>query len=110
MEMNQYQFEAGRTAFYRDKGLHVIYPSLGLGETGEVQNKVKKWIRDGEGIESVTDEQKLEVAKELGDILWYVAALADDLGFTLGHVAAMNLKKLGSRAERGVLGGSGDNR
>jgi NTP pyrophosphatase (non-canonical NTP hydrolase) len=73
------------------------------GEAGEVAEKVKKMVRDG-----TLDTEGLK--KELGDVLWYLAALASDLGVTLEEVAAGNVTKLRSRAERGVIGGSGDNR
>lgn len=90
------------------KLLSLIYPALGLSEVGELQGKVKKVIRDSGG--KVTDEARATLAKELGDSLWYHAALATELGLDLGEVAAANLAKLADRKERGVLGGSGDNR
>lgn len=99
--MNEYQQEARKTAFYKDK---IIYPALGLcGEAGEVAEKIKKWMRDG-----TIDDQA--VAKELGDVLWYVANLAEDLGYDLEEIARMNIEKLQSRQKRGKLHGSGDNR
>jgi NTP pyrophosphatase (non-canonical NTP hydrolase) len=106
MEFNKYQELASTTATYKEK---IIYPTLGLnGEAGEIAEKVKKILRDKDG---VFDEAfKLELAKELGDQLWYVAALASDLGLNLDDVAEMNIKKLASRKERGVIQGSGDNR
>jgi NTP pyrophosphatase (non-canonical NTP hydrolase) len=55
-------------------------------------------------------ETKNAIAAELGDVLWYCAALAGDLGFTLGEVAEANISKLQSRKDRGTLQGSGDNR
>jgi NTP pyrophosphatase (non-canonical NTP hydrolase) len=79
-----------------------------VGEAGEVADKVKKVIRDDHGI--MTDEKKLEIAKELGDVLWYLAQLSTELGFALDKVAEMNIEKLYSRKERGVISGSGDNR
>jgi len=101
MLMNEYQVEARKTAFYKDK---IIYPALGLcGEAGEVAEKIKKWLRDG----TIDD---VEVAKELGDVLWYIANLAEDLGYDLEEIARMNVEKLKSRQSRGKLSGSGDNR
>ena len=94
---------------YPDK-YAVIYPALGLaGESGEIAEKVKKWIRD-EGGQVMTEERRDAILKELGDPLWYIASLADDLGLTLQDVVDDNVEKLTSRRDRGVLGGSGDNR
>lgn len=112
LTLNEYQDQAASTAIYRDKtGTEVLYPALGLGgEAGEVLEKVKKLIRDGDGIPNMSLETKRELAKELGDVLWYVAALAGDLDYSLDKIAEINLAKLFSRQERGVIGGSGDNR
>ena len=90
-------------------GSNPYYPALGLGgEVGEVLNKVKKIMRDHDG--KITDEYREILKKELGDVLWYVAALASELGLKLEEVARLNLEKLASRKERGTLGGDGDNR
>lgn len=78
------------------------------GEAGEAAEKVKKVIRDNGGV--FTDETKRATALELGDALWYVGAAARELGFSLEDIAVMNIEKLSSRKERGVLHGSGDNR
>jgi len=103
----QYQEDAQKTAIYAD-GLRVIYPTMGLGEVGEVQGKIKKVFRDKEGkFDEIT---KKEIGKELGDVLWYLAVLARDLDLDLETIAKDNVAKLKSRQERGVLGGSGDNR
>ena len=108
MTLEEYQAAALTTAVYPDK-FRVIYPALGMsGEAGEVADKVKKVIRDNDA--AFTDEKKREIAKEIGDVLWYCATLADDLGYSLEEVGRMNIAKLQSRLERGVLGGSGDNR
>lgn len=108
MELNQYQGMALETAIYPEK-YKVLYPALGLaGEAGEVADKVKKVIRDAEG--ELDEDRKLAIAQEIGDVLWYCAVLADDLGYELETIAQMNYRKLKSRKERGVLGGSGDNR
>ena len=69
---------------------------------------MKKIIRDNDGV--FTDEKKLEIAKEIGDVLWYCAALAHDIGYTLEEVGNMNVEKLRSRKQRNKLNGSGDNR
>ena len=103
----QYQEDAQKTAIYRDE-LRVIYPTMGLGEVGEVQGKIKKVFRDKEGkFDEVT---RKEISKELGDVLWYLAVLARDLDLSLDDIAKENIAKLKSRMERGVIGGSGDNR
>mgnify|MGYP003606336827 CR=1 FL=1 len=82
---------------------------LGLvGESGEVAEKFKKLVRDKNGV--ISDEDKQELIKELGDILWYVNAVADLLGSSLDEVASKNLDKVLSRKERGQTHGSGDNR
>lgn len=108
MEINEYQKAALTTAVYpEDK--RIIYPALGMcGEAGEVADKVKKVIRDNN--QQFTDDRKLEIAKEVGDVLWYCATMAHDIGFSLEEVAQMNIEKLASRKQRGKLSGSGDNR
>jgi NTP pyrophosphatase (non-canonical NTP hydrolase) len=104
---NEYQKEASDTAIYSDE-IKIIYPALGLSEAGEVQGKVKKVLRDKGGV--FDEETKREIGKELGDILWYIAALARDLELSMEAIAKYNIEKLRSRKARGVLGGSGDNR
>jgi NTP pyrophosphatase (non-canonical NTP hydrolase) len=106
MNFSEYQERANATAIYNTK-FSIMYPTLGLaGEAGEVAEKVKKIIRDNKNI---VDERE-DIAKELGDVLWYVAAVARDIGFKLEAIAEMNIEKLESRKERGVLQGNGDNR
>ena len=108
MELNEYQKRALETALY-PKEVRILYPTLGLtGEAGEVADKVKKVIRDNDGDFSV--ERRLEIAKELGDVLWYISTLANDLGYTLEEIGELNNRKLSSRKERGVSSGNGDNR
>ena len=108
MDINKYQDQAVSTAVYGIEN-NIIYPTLGLaGEAGEVANKVKKVIRDNDG--KFSDDKRKELAKEIGDVMWYCAALSRDLGYNLEEVAAMNLDKLFSRRDRGMLHGSGDNR
>lgn len=108
MTLNEYQQKALETAVYPQE-FKIIYPSLGLtGEAGECADKVKKVIRDNGG--QFTEEKKYELAKEIGDVLWYCATFANDIGFDLETIGQMNNDKLHSRQERGVLGGSGDNR
>lgn len=106
---NAYQTAALQTAIYPNQGNNYIYPTLGLvGESGEVAEKVKKLIRDGDG--TLTDLDREKIALEVSDICWYVAVLAYELDYTLEEIMQMNLDKLRSRAERGVITGSGDNR
>tara|TARA_B110001454_G_scaffold110013_1_gene103314 strand:- start:727 stop:1059 length:333 start_codon:yes stop_codon:yes gene_type:complete len=103
----EYQASARRTALYpADEG--IIYTTLGLvGESGEIAEKVKKVIRDNGGN---FEDAKEAIALELGDVLWYVANLAFELGHNLEDIAAINIQKLASRADRGQLQGDGDNR
>ena len=109
MDFKTYQKESRKTAAYPDIGYNFIYPTLGLaGESGEVVEKIKKLIRDKNG---VADEKvKQEITKELGDVLWYLSPLATELGLSLDEIADENLKKLFSRLERNKIQGDGDNR
>tara|TARA_R110000796_G_scaffold203702_2_gene319973 strand:+ start:2295 stop:2621 length:327 start_codon:yes stop_codon:yes gene_type:complete len=108
MDLDDYQTQAGKTAIYSDADA-VVYPLLGLcSEIGELQGKYKKLLRDSNG--HVTPEFREAMAAELGDVQWYVALLATDLGYGLETIAQMNLDKLNSRLARGVIQGSGDNR
>jgi NTP pyrophosphatase (non-canonical NTP hydrolase) len=104
MDFAEYhQFVRGMKVF--PEKYAIVYPALGMiGEAGEVSEKVKKWLRG----ERPLDQEDL--IKEVGDVLWYCAALADDLGYTLDVVASTNVEKLLSRKDRGVLQGTGDNR
>ena len=109
MKVNDYQVAALLTAVYPGRGENIIYPTLGLcGEAGEVAEKVKKLLRDNEGI--LTETVKEAIALELSDVAWYMAVLSHELGFTLEEIFQKNIDKLASRKERGVLQGSGDNR
>ena len=109
MELNSYQAAARRTAAYPDIGCNPIYPTLGLtGEAGEVADKVKKVLRDRGGVFDAETREAIKL--ELGDVLWYVAQLSRELGYDLEEVAAANLAKLSSRAARGRIAGSGDQR
>lgn len=116
MDFKEYQEAAVGTAIYpavkivgQEEELRYVYPALGLcGEAGEVAEKVKKLLRDAKG--ELTQESKMAVAKELGDVLWYVAALAQEIGVSMEEVAVANIAKLSARKAAGKLGGSGDNR
>lgn len=108
MELSDYQRRSRVTAEY-PREAWLAYPALGLaGEAGEVAEHAKKAIRDDDG--SVTPERRAAMAKELGDVLWYVAQIATELELDLDEIAAGNLEKLLSRQRRGVLSGSGDER
>ena len=103
MGLNDYQKAASRTAIYKAEH-SILYPALGLaGEAGEVSNKVKKMLRDG-------NFDKQGIAAEIGDVLWYLAALSRDLNIELHDLAMQNLEKLYGRKARGTLTGSGDKR
>lgn len=130
--LDQYQHLAVRSAIYPGQGtpFGLMYAALGLAEAGEVQNKVKKLFRDdgvivfddnwytdgrfGNSVQvtmnPVSEQRKEQLIKELGGVLWYVAACCQELGIEMSEVAAANLLELAGRAQRGTLGGSGDNR
>lgn len=109
MTFEEYQKLSRQTAIYPDAGKNFVYPTLGLaGESGEVAEKIKKVLRDKGGI--VAEETKLEIAKELGDVLWYLSQISTELNLSFEKIAAENIEKLQSRKARGVLGGGGDNR
>ncbi len=109
MTFEEYQQESRKTAIYPGVGHNFVYPTLGLsGEAGEVADKIKKVLRDQDG--KLEDATRTEIEKELGDVLWYIAQIATELGLSLERVAAENIKKLLSRLERGAIKGSGDNR
>lgn len=110
MTFDDYQSQAITTNLRnKDRLLELMQQVLGLGdESGEVLAIFKKWIRDdGADFEKLNIEN---IKKELGDILWYIAVVADDLKIDMNDIAEFNLKKLADRKNRGVLGGSGDNR
>ena len=108
MNVNVYQDRAVATAIYPETH-KITYPALGMaGEAGEVANKVKKIIRDGK--KSLPDDWQQQLASEIGDVIWYCAALARDLDMSLATIMAANLDKLKTRQEQGTLGGSGDKR
>jgi NTP pyrophosphatase (non-canonical NTP hydrolase) len=109
MDFKEYQAKSRQTAIYPNLDNNFVYPTLGLsGEAGEVAEKIKKVLRDKDGL--IDEAMKLEIAKELGDVLWYTAQLATELKLDLDQIALQNIDKLMSRQERGVLKGDGDNR
>ena len=113
MTLDYYQEKASEFIFYKGS---LLYPTLGLtGESGEVAEKVKKLYRDDEinfmrddMMDELTPEQSKELALELGDVLFYIAAIAGDIGYGLEEIADMNIDKLASRRKRNKLSGSGD--
>ena len=111
LTLDYYQEKAMETAVFPEDQA-VAYCALGLGnEAGEVQGKIKKIIRG----DYVNDPQELhkalqDISDEIGDVLWYAAALCDSLGISLDTIAKKNIRKLADRKERGVLKGSGDTR
>ena len=109
MNFKTYQKKARVTAQYPNLGSNNIYPTLGLvGEAGEVAEKVKKVIRDKNGI--FDEDSKKSIKKELGDVLWYLSNLCNEFGFSLDDVALQNIEKLRLRSARGKISGSGDDR
>ena len=115
MTLDEYQDKASSFIFYKGS---LLYPALGLtGEAGEVAEKVKKLYRDDEVnfmrddmTEELTAEQARSLALELGDVMFYIAAIAGDIGYSLEEIADMNIAKLEDRQHRNMLSGSGDNR
>ena len=109
MDFNDYQTKSRKTAGYPAIGHAVIYPTLGLvNEAGEVAGKIKKVFRDKDG--EISAETREALKAELGDVLWYMAQVATELGLTLDEIAEYNIAKLYDRLERGKIKGDGDNR
>ncbi len=116
MTFDEYQAKALTTDVFYKKGMQVaitepayIAKILGLvGEAGEVAEKYKKLIRNKDG--AVTDDDKKELVKELGDVLWYIAVLGEYLGTNFENIAQTNLDKLADRSKRNVIKSEGDNR
>lgn len=110
MTLEEYQKQALTTVIKSDSEFRdLLHWVLGInGEAGEIAEKVKKIIRDKNAV--VSEADKTELAKEVGDVLWYLAVFAHHLDIPLETIAQQNLDKLQSRKKRGVLQGSGDNR
>lgn len=105
-----YQKYSNKT-LYKDINTNhkVVYPMLGLcNEAGELAGKVKKIFRDNDG--KISDEMWLDLHDEIGDVLWYLSQVCTALNISLSAVAIKNIEKVYSRAQRGVLKGSGDKR
>ena len=109
MNLNEYQTLALRTAAPKDKKNELFHLLLGLcGEAGEIAEKTKKIVRDHDS--DFTKLDKDDLTKELGDVLWHVAVVANYFDISLDTVGETNIKKLADRLKRGAIGGSGDNR
>lgn len=97
------------TALYPNRGNNLYYPTLGLGgETGEVLEKVKKFIRDSSGI--MNESFRQDIKKELGDVAWYLVAICNEVGLTFREVLQANINKVHDRMKRETINGDGDNR
>ena len=106
---DEYQRESRKTWNLVHTDHAIVYPTLGLvNEAGELAGKVKKIFRDKEG--SISDDDRLAIKYELGDVLWYMAQIATELDISLQDVAEANLEKLFSRQARGQIKGEGDYR
>jgi NTP pyrophosphatase (non-canonical NTP hydrolase) len=104
--LDDYEQRAASTAVYPGQGTvqGLVYTVLGLaGEAGEMANQVKKTLRDDDGV--LTDQRRAKLVDELGDVLWYVANTAKELGVPLADIAQQNLNKLQARKEQGTLKG-----
>jgi NTP pyrophosphatase (non-canonical NTP hydrolase) len=110
MTFDEYQKQAPNTAiFHPDPLMDKTIWVLGIaGEGSEIAEKWKKIVAYREGV--ITEDDKTELAKEIGDVLWYLTLFAESLGLSLDDIATNNLEKLASRKARGVTKGSGDNR
>ena len=109
MTFDEYQQAALKTAADTKQKFELFHLVLGLvGETGEIAEKMKKWIRDQGADEANIDRNDL--TKELGDVLWYAAVLANYFGISFDDIASKNIAKLADRQKRDTLRGSGDNR
>jgi len=110
MNFNDYQRKALRTVISEGNEFNdLLHWVLGInGESGEIAEKVKKIIRDKGG--KVSDTDKEQLGREIGDVLWYLAVFAHHLGIEFDKVAQGNIKKLADRQQRGRLQGSGDHR
>lgn len=119
MDLNEYQRKAAETAIYPNRNRNLIYPIIGLGgEAGEALNKLKKLMRSynlqvGSSITTIAMKPKPrklleEIHSELGDVLWYIALCADELGSSLETVARANIDKLSARVKNDTIEGDGD--
>lgn len=109
VDFDSYQRMSRKTAIYPDLGKNIVFPTLGMmGEAGEVAEKIKKVWRDRGG--HPTREDRQAIAKEMGDVLWYLSQLATELRISFNEIAARNIDKITGRKRDNRLHGSGDNR
>ena len=110
MTFDDYQKQALTTAIKNSDPLmdKTIWAMGVVGEAGEVIEKWKKIVAYRGG--TISPEDTAELSKELGDVVWYIAVLADSLGLSLDEVMQQNVQKLADRQKRDVLKGAGDNR
>lgn len=108
MDFKEYQKQAVATAIYPHDWMTGYLALAMCGEAGEVADKVKKSLRDKHG--ELTSGDRLGIASEIGDVLWYAANLARVIGYDLDEIAQMNITKIQGRIERGTLHGAGDYR
>jgi NTP pyrophosphatase (non-canonical NTP hydrolase) len=106
MNWDEYQSFVVTSKKY-DSSFAILYPVLGLAsEAGEVAGKLKKTLRDFNG--KIDEEQRNKLIDEISDVLWYVTACVDDLGFTLEELAEYNYTKISGRLRNGTIHGDGD--
>lgn len=113
LTLDRYQTKALDTAVYPGRGTGDVIARAYVGhklagECGEVNEHLGKALRDDNG--AITDDRRAKLRLEIGDVLWYVAALASELGLTLSDIADANLAKLAKRKAAGTLKGSGSDR
>jgi NTP pyrophosphatase (non-canonical NTP hydrolase) len=110
MTFDEYQKQALTTAHnsYEPLMQQTIWAMGIAGEAGEVIEKWKKVVAYKEG--KISDDDVADLAKELGDVVWYIAVMADSLGLSFDDVMQRNVKKLQDRKQRDVIKGAGDNR
>ncbi len=107
--IDKYQKKCLETAIYPNQGNNIIYTLFGLGsEAGECQGIIKKAVRDYDG--NLTKKLRDKMIKELGDCFWYLTMTCWELKILPSEVLKINIDKLDNRKNRGVIGGSGDNR
>ena len=109
MITNEQYLEFTRSTAIYPKDRELEYLTLGLtSEAGEVAGKVKKVIRDNNGV--VTPIGKQQLVDELGDVCWYLTRLCDYFDISLTELLECNFQKLSARKNKGTIQGSGDNR
>lgn len=108
-DFDEYQKVTRKTAIYPTIGKKFIFPLVGLsGEVGEISEKIKKLFRDKNA--KLTNEQRIEIGKEIGDAFWYLTQLSSDLSLNFSDIVKMNLEKISKRAKENKIHGDGDNR